>query len=86
MLLGLGVAFLYLYGMYNEDSALGRHLKTLRQQYQQFGGAASAKMTALELGKKKSQAAKAAAKTKPVSEFVNPINMATNNNVITASM
>ena len=84
ILLIIFVAFVYLYGKYNEDSLVGRHLKRLKQSYEQFGGAA-AKMTSLELGKKKSQA-KAKAKSKPVSEFVNPHPMATNNNVITASM
>jgi hypothetical protein len=78
------VAFVYLYGKYNEDTVVGRYLKRLKQSYEQFGGA-TAKMTSLELGKKKSQA-KAKAKSKPVSEFVNPHPMATNNNVITASM
>jgi hypothetical protein len=90
ILLAILVTFLYLYGRYNEDSLVGRHLKRLTATYERFGGAAasSLKMTSLELGKKKSQAAAAkAAKTKPVSEFVNPIgSMATNNNVITASM
>merc|ERR1712117_174328 len=78
------LAFVYLYGKYNEDTLVGRHLKALKQSYEQFGGA-TAKMTSLELGKKKSQA-KAKAKSKPVSEFVNPHPLATNNNVITASM
>jgi len=78
------LAFVYLYGKYNEDTMVGRQIKRLKQSYEQFGGA-TAKMTSLELGKKKSQA-KAKAKTKPVSEFVNPHPMATNNNVITASM
>jgi len=86
ILLAIFIAFVYLYGRYNEDSIVGRHLKRLSATYQQFGGAASLKMTSLELGKKKSQANKAA-KIKPVSEFVNPIgSIATNNNVITASM
>ena len=84
LLLGMGLAFLYLYGRYNEDSLVGRHLKRLQQSYHQFGGVAQAKMTSLELGKKKSQAAAKAAK--PSNEFVNPHPMATNNNVITASM
>jgi len=86
MLLAMGVAFLYLYGYYNEDTVVGRYLKSLKQSYEQFGGAAQAKMTSLELGKKKSQQAKAAKATKPSTEFVNPHPMATNNNVITASM
>ena len=84
ILLIIFVAFVYLYGKYNEDTLVGRHLKRLKQSYEQFGGA-TAKMTSLELGKKKSQA-KAKAKSKPVSEFVNPHPMATNNNVITANM
>ena len=85
ILLIIFVAFVYLYGKYNEDTLVGRHIKRLKQSYEQFGGATAAKMTSLELGKKKSQA-KAKAKSKPVSEFVNPHPMATNNNVITASM
>jgi hypothetical protein len=85
LLLGMGLVFLYLYAFYNENTIVGRHLKRLKQSYDQFGGAAQAKMTSLELGKKKSQA-KAAKAAKPVSEFVNPHPMATNNNVITASM
>merc|ERR1719430_1295169 len=88
ILICIGVAFIYLYGVYNEGTVVGRHLQRLKQSYQQFGGAAQAKMTSLELGKKKSAAktAKAAKSVKPVSEFVNPHPMATNNNVITASM
>ena len=85
LLLGMALAFVYLYGLYNEDTAVGRHMKRLKQSYDQFGGAAQAKMTSLELGKKKSQA-KAAKAAKPGNEFVNPHPMATNNNVITASM
>jgi hypothetical protein len=85
VLIGLGVAFVYMYGMYNEGTVVGRHLQRLKQSYDQFGGVAQAKMTSLELGKKKSQA-KAAKSSKSVSEFVNPHPMATNNNVITASM
>ena len=89
-------------GYYNEDTVVGRYLKSLKQSYEQFGGAAQAKMTrsppsfpshnftfhfsSLELGKKKSQQAKAAKAAKPSTEFVNPHPMATNNNVITASM
>jgi hypothetical protein len=69
-----------------EDTVVGRYLKSLKQSYEQFGGAAQAKMTSLELGKKKSQQAKAAKAAKPSTEFVNPHPMATNNNVITASM
>ena len=92
----------FLAGYYNEDTVVGRYLKSLKQSYEQFGGAAQAKMTrfprflhiqfftfflsSLELGKKKSQAAKAAKAAKPSTEFVNPHPMATNNNVITASM
>lgn len=82
ILIVIMVAFVYLYGRYNEDTVIGRYLKRLLQSYQQFGGAASAKMTALELGKKKSEQQKT--KQKPVSEFVNP--GLSNNNVITASM
>merc|ERR1712223_1472456 len=85
ILISIFLAFVYLYGKYNEDTLVGRHIKRLKQSYEQFGGATAAKMTSLELGKKKSQA-KAKAKSKPVSEFVNPHPMATNNNVITASM
>jgi len=84
ILIVIFLAFVFLYGKYNEDSVAGRYIKSIKQSYQQFGGAA-AKMTSLELGKKKSQA-KAKAKSKPVSEFINPHPMATNNNVITASM
>jgi hypothetical protein len=89
VLLAILAAFLFLYGRYNEDSTVGRHLKRLTATYEQFGGAAAStlKMTSLELGKKKSQAAAAKAKAKPVSEFVNPIgSLGNNNNVITASM
>ena len=32
-------------GYYNEDTMVGRYLKTLKQSYEQFGGAAQAKMT-----------------------------------------
>ena len=53
ILLIIFVAFVYLYGIYNEDTLVGRHIKRLKQSYEQFGGAA-AKMTSLELGKKKS--------------------------------
>jgi len=88
ILLIIFVAFVYLYGKYNEDTLVGRHLKRLKQSYEQFGGA-TAKMTSLELGKKKSKAeekAKEKAKNKAVSEFINPHPMANNNNVITANM
>merc|ERR1712038_810680 len=71
ILISIFLAFVYLYGKYNEDTLVGRHIKRLKQSYEQFGGATAAKMTSLELGKKKSQA-KAKAKSKPVSEFVNP--------------
>merc|ERR1712012_938839 len=79
----LFIVFIYLYGKYNEESTVGRQLKSLQQSYQQFGD-----ITSKVLGKKLSEAkAKATkAKVKPVSEFVNPHPMANNNNVITASM
>ena len=32
-------------GYYNEDTMVGRYLKSLKQSYEQFGGAAQAKMT-----------------------------------------
>ena len=32
-------------GYYNEDTVVGRYLKSLKQSYEQFGGAAQAKMT-----------------------------------------
>jgi len=90
VLIGILITFLYLYGKYNEDSPVGRHLKRLTATYEQFGGAAasSLKMTSLDLYKKKSKAEAAkSTKSKPVSEFVNPIgSLTTNNNVITASM
>jgi len=90
VLLGILVAFIYLYGKYNEDSLIGRYVKGLTATYERFGGAAasSLKMTSLDLHKKASQAVAAkSVKSKPVSEFVNPIgSVNTNNNVITASM
>jgi len=86
----LFIVFIYLYGKYNEESTVGRQLKSLQQSYQQFGDKTSKlrSITSIELGKKLSEAkAKATkAKVKPVSEFVNPHPMANNNNVITASM
>ena len=36
-------------GYYNEDTVVGRYLKSLKQSYEQFGGAAQAKMTRLPL-------------------------------------
>lgn len=85
ILICIGLTFVYLYGMYNESTLVGRHVQRLKQSYDQFGGVAQAKMTSLELGKKKTKA-KEAKNSKPVSEFVNPHPMATNNNVITASV
>ena len=70
------IAFLYLYGKYNENSVIGRQLIVLRSSYNQFG---ASKGTTLELGKKKSE-------QNPAREFVNPHHMLTNNNVITAAM
>ena len=71
-------AFLYVYGKYNENTVIGRQVKVLHSSYHQFGD----KTTSLELGKKKAAQDKKGA----ASEFVNPHPMATNNNVITASM
>jgi len=88
ILIAIFLLFLFLYGKYNEDTCVGRQIKSMQQSYKQFGEktsrlpSPSKAMAALELGKKKSEAK---SKGKPVSEFVNPINM-TNNNVITASM
>lgn len=89
ILVVLFVAFIYLYAKYNEESSLGRQLKSLQQSYQQFGDKTSKLRTlsSLELGKKISEKAKATkAKVKPSNEFVNPHPMVNNNNVITASM
>jgi Ca2+/Na+ antiporter len=89
ILVVLLVAFIYLYAKYNEESSLGRQLKSLQQSYQQFGDKTSKLRTlsSLELGKKISEKAKATkAKVKPSNEFVNPHPMVNNNNVITASM
>merc|ERR1711963_1347653 len=33
----LFIVFIYLYGKYNEESTVGRQLKSLQQSYQQFG-------------------------------------------------
>ena len=74
LLLVILLAFLYVYGKYNENSVIGRQVKVLTTSYRQFG---APKGTSLELGK---------AKAKSVSEFVNPHHMTTNNNVITAAM
>jgi len=86
--------FIYLYGKYNEESMVGRYLKSVQQSYHQFGDKTSKinkTLSSLELGKKikeKSEKVqeKAKAKVKPVSEFVNPHPMVNNNNVITAEM
>merc|ERR1719158_911877 len=87
----LFIVFIYLYAKYNEETSLGRQLKSLQQSYQQFGDKSQSKLktlSSLELGKKISEKAKATkAKVKPPSnEFVNPHPMVNNNNVITASM
>lgn len=96
LLLILLLVFLFLYGKFNENTVIGRQVKVLRSSYHQFGAAKSS--TSLELGKKKSEQkqqqqqkdkakSKAAAKAGPVvSEFVNPLPMVNNNNVITANM
>lgn len=95
ILVVLFIVFIYLYGKYNEDSTVGRYLKSFQQSYSQFGDKTSQfkSMTSLELGKRISEAkAKAASKAKqdskakPVSEFVNPAAMMNNNNIITADM
>jgi len=89
ILVALFLVFVYLYAKYNEESTVGRYLKSLKQSYTQFGDKTSKlkSLTSLELGKKISEKAKATkAKVKPVSEFVNPHPMVTNNNVITAEM
>ena len=89
ILVVLFIVFIYLYAKYNEESSLGRQLKSLQQSYQQFGDKTSKLRTlsSLELGKKISEKAKATkAKVKPSNEFVNPHPMVNNNNVITASM
>ena len=95
ILVVLFIVFIYLYGKYNEDSTVGRYLKSFQQSYNQFGDKTSQfkTMTSLELGKRISEAkAKAASKAKqdskdkPVSEFVNPAAMMNNNNIITANM
>lgn len=89
ILVVLFLVFIYLYAKYNEESSLGRQLRSLQQSYQQFGDKTSKLKTfsSLELGKKISEKAKATkAKVKPSNEFVNPHPMANNNNVITASM
>ena len=89
ILVALFLVFVYLYAKYNEESTVGRYLKSLKQSYTQFGDKTSKlkSLTSLELGKKISEKAKATkAKVKPVSEFVNPHPMVNNNNVITAEM
>ena len=83
VLLGLLVGFLYLYGRYNESTAVGRYLKRLQHSYHEFGVAA--KNTSLELGRKRAELKAKAAKP-AANEFVNPHPMSTNNNVITAAM
>jgi len=83
LLLLLLLGFLYLYGKYNENTLIGRQVKVIRSSYQQFGAPKS--NSSLELGKKKTEQAKAKG-SGGVSEFVNPHPMANNNNVITASM
>jgi len=90
ILIVLFFVFIYLYGKYNEESTVGRYLKSIQQSYSQFGDKTSKlkSLNALELGKKFSERAKssAKAKAKPVSEFVNPYPTTNNNNVITAEM
>ena len=81
----LFIIFIYLYGKYNQETAIGRYIKTMQESYHQFGDKSKFKsFPSLELGKKISEKAKA--KVKPAREFVNPHPMANNNNVITASM
>jgi len=89
----LFILFIYLYGKYNEESTVGRIIKSFQQSYSQFGDKTSKlrSITSLELGKRisdaKAKAAKAKeSKAKPVSEFVNPAAMMNNNNIITANM
>ena len=90
ILVVLFFVFIYLYGKYNEESMVGRYLKSVQQSYHQFGDKTSKlnkSISSLELGKKiKEKSEKAKAKVKPVSEFVNPHPMVNNNNVITAEM
>ena len=82
VLVGMGCVFLYLYTKYNPDSDVSRTVNSLKKSYHQFG-AATGKITSLELGKKRSEAV---SNKKPSHEFTNPHPMSTNNNVITASM
>jgi len=85
LLIILFIIFIYLYGKYNQETTIGRYIKTMQESYQQFGDKSKFKsFPSLELGKKISEKAKA--KVKPAREFVNPHPMANNNNVITASM
>jgi len=85
ILLILFIIFIYLYGKYNQETAIGRYIKTMQESYQQFGDKSKFKsFPSLELGKKISEKAKA--KVKPAREFINPHPMANNNNVITATM
>ena len=81
----LFIMFIYLYGKYNQETTIGRYIKTMQESYHQFGDKSKFKsFPSLELGKKISEKAKA--KVKPSREFVNPHPMANNNNVITATM
>lgn len=82
VLVGMGGVFLYLYTKYNPDSDISRTVSRLKKSYHQFG-AATGKITSLELGKKRSEVVN---NKKPSHEFTNPHPMSTNNNVITANM
>lgn len=85
LLVILFIIFIYLYGKYNQETAIGRYIKTMQESYQQFGDKSKFKsFPSLELGKKISEKAKA--KVKPAREFVNPHPGVNNNNVITASV
>merc|ERR1711874_104421 len=86
LLVILFIIFIYLYGKYNQETTIGRYIKTMQESYQQFGGDKSKfkSFPSLELGKKISEKAKA--KVKPAREFVNPHPGVNNNNVITASV
>lgn len=85
LLVILFITFIYLYGKYNQETAIGRYIKTMQESYQQFGDKSKFKsFPSLELGKKISEKAKA--KVKPAREFVNPHPGVNNNNVITASV
>ena len=81
----LFIMFIYLYGKYNQETTIGRYIKTMQESYHQFGDKSKFKsFPSLELGKKISEKAKA--KVKPAREFVNPHPGVNNNNVITASV